>query len=251
LSGHIHGNPETFQRDRQIREQLRATGYEVIEIAASDLYDRDKMSRHFYRLGRLLVGREHAQEIRQRTDWFVHPEATEASGVSTVARILPFKKVEGKRDEQFHSCIPLMSLKAAAGGFGETMDVEPEAWVEPSTNRKLGPGMFVAQVVGHSMEPLIPGGSYALFRSPVVGSRNGRIVLVQHRDIHDSENAGSFTVKRYQSEKVSSEEGEWRHNAIRLEPLNPDYSAILLTENSEGEVQVVAEFLEVLPRSRA
>src|SRR5262249_50678858 len=145
--------------------------------------------------------------------------------------ILPFKKVEGKPDEQFRSCVPLMSLKAAAGGFGETMDVDPEAWGEPDTNQKLGLGMFVAQVVGDSMEPLIPDKAYCLFRTPVVGSRNGRIVLVQHHAIHDPENGGSYTIKKYQSEKVSSDDGGWRHTQIKLEPINPAYTPISLKEN--------------------
>ena len=37
LSQHLHGNPETAERDREIRTWLRNTGYEVIEIAASEL----------------------------------------------------------------------------------------------------------------------------------------------------------------------------------------------------------------------
>jgi hypothetical protein len=33
LSGHLHGNPETAERDREIRSWLRNNGYEVIEVA--------------------------------------------------------------------------------------------------------------------------------------------------------------------------------------------------------------------------
>lgn len=204
------------------------------------------MTRHFFRLGRLLVGREQAQRIRERPDWFVSPESTQEGEGKEKAKTLPFRKVDGKPEEQFKSCIPLLSLKAAAGGFGDTFDVEPEAWVEPNTNRKLSSGMFVAQVVGHSMEPLIPDGSYCLFRFPVVGSRNGRIVLVEHHEIHDPENGGSYTVKKYDSKKVVSEDGSWRHTQINLEPVNPQFKSIRLTENIEGEIRVIAEFVEVL-----
>jgi hypothetical protein len=70
LSGRIHGNPETRARDRQIREELRARRYEVFEIAATDLEDRGAMARHFYRLGRILVGKDEAKTIRDRTEWF-------------------------------------------------------------------------------------------------------------------------------------------------------------------------------------
>ena len=47
LSAHLHGNPETAEQDREIRDWLRNSGYDVIEIAASDLDDRDAMTRHF------------------------------------------------------------------------------------------------------------------------------------------------------------------------------------------------------------
>ena len=54
--------------------------------------------------------------------------------------------------------------------------------VEVETARSLRAGMFVAQVVGHSMEPGIPDGAYCLFASPVTGTRQGKTVLVQLRD---------------------------------------------------------------------
>jgi len=72
LSEHIHGNPETRQRDRQIREKLRNDFYEVIEIAATDLTDAAAMQRHFYRLGRLLLGKEEAERFRDDAAWEFH-----------------------------------------------------------------------------------------------------------------------------------------------------------------------------------
>ena len=39
LSEHLHGNPETAERDREFRTWLRNRGYEVIEIAANELDD--------------------------------------------------------------------------------------------------------------------------------------------------------------------------------------------------------------------
>ena len=96
------------------------------------------------------------------------------------------------------------------------------------------------------MEPLIPDGSYCLFRYPVIGTRQGKIVLVEHHDIHDPETGGTYTVKRYHSEKARSPEDTWHHTRIVLEPLNSAFSPIVLTEESEGQVRVIAEFLEVL-----
>jgi hypothetical protein len=70
LSEHIHGKAATRERDRRIREELRARHYDVFEIAASDLDDRDAMARHFYRLARVLIGQDRAREIRDQPTWF-------------------------------------------------------------------------------------------------------------------------------------------------------------------------------------
>ena len=71
LSQHIHGNADTRERDRQIREQLRSLGHEVVEIAASDLTDQAAMRRHFFRLGKYLLGREKAEDVKRDMGWFV------------------------------------------------------------------------------------------------------------------------------------------------------------------------------------
>ena len=70
LSAALHGNPKTQARDREIREELRARDYAVIEIAASDLSDRAAMARKFRQLGNLLRGRDAAEGIASDTSWF-------------------------------------------------------------------------------------------------------------------------------------------------------------------------------------
>ena len=148
------------------------------------------------------------------------------------------------------NCVPLVPLKAAAGAFGDPQTVpdEPEweNWVTVETGRKLRPGMFVAQVVGHSMEPAIPDGSHCLFAAPVQGTRQGKNVLVQLRDTSDPESGERYTVKRYESEKAAAEDGAWRHVKVTLKPLNPQFAPIVLTVEDEGAVQVVAELVEIL-----
>ncbi len=106
--------------------------------------------------------------------------------------------------------------------------------------------MFVAKVVGRSMEPRIPDGAMCLFAAPVNGSRGGRIVLAQLQDAKDPETGFRFTVKRYRSEKESSPDGEWRHVRVVLEPLNTEFDPIELAVDDEGAVQVVAEFVRVI-----
>jgi hypothetical protein len=70
LSEHLHGNPLTAERDRAIRDELRARYYEVFEIPASELDDRDAMARHFYRLARVLLGKDKARDLRHDASWF-------------------------------------------------------------------------------------------------------------------------------------------------------------------------------------
>ena len=48
--------------------------------------------------------------------------------------------------------------------------------------------------------------------------------------------------------KRCTSEGGWRHAEITLSPLNPDFEPIALTPQSEGDVQVIAEWIGVLGR---
>jgi hypothetical protein len=73
MSEHLHGNPETAERDRHIREQLRSMGYQVIEIPFGQMTDRQAMRGHFYRIGRFLLGRDDATRIREDLSWFDTP----------------------------------------------------------------------------------------------------------------------------------------------------------------------------------
>lgn len=143
--------------------------------------------------------------------------------------------------------MPLVPLKAAAGAFSDPQHVDETgwSWVSIETTHRLRVGMFVAQVVGKSMEPAITDGAYALFRAPVEGSRQGKTVLVQLRDATDSETGQRYTVKRYESEKAQRDDS-WGHSRIMLKPVNPDFKPILLTDAGEGELQVIAEVIEVL-----
>jgi type I restriction enzyme R subunit len=158
-----------------------------------------------------------------------------------------FKIVKPRPEDRYITCVPFVPLKIAAGTFGDGNFVEHEnwEWAEVESKHRLRPGMFVAQVVGQSMEPAIPDGTYCLFASPVEGSRQGKIVLVQLRDAVDPETGERYTVKRYESEKISHDDS-WRHSRITLKPVNPNFAPIVLTEEFDGQLQVIAEMLEVL-----
>jgi phage repressor protein C with HTH and peptisase S24 domain len=245
LSEHLHGNPVTAEQDQRIRSWLRNNGYEVIEIAASDLHDADAMVRHFRRLAGYLGANSLRDSLRSDTSWFRRVEQAATSVGRSVLRI-----VRPRPEDRYVTCVPLMPLEAAAGYFSGLQSAPAgewdSDWVELDTHRRLRPGMFVAKVVGKSMEPAIPDGSYCLFTGPVTGSRQGRTVLVQLRDDFDPETGGRYTVKRYSSEKAASDDGTWRHVRITLVPNNPDFEPIELTVEDEGTVGVIAEMLETV-----
>ena len=170
---------------------------------------------------------------------------------STATEVIPFRPrtVEQPRpEERYFTCVPFIPLKAAAGTFSGPQYVEEDGsteWVTVDSRHRLREGMFVAQVIGKSMEPAIPDGAYCLFRSPVEGTRQGKTVLVQLREATDPETGQRYTVKRYESQKA--EQGDsWHHTRITLKPVNPDFEPIVLTGTDEGELQVIAELVEVL-----
>jgi SOS-response transcriptional repressor LexA len=161
----------------------------------------------------------------------------EAAGGKSIDAL--FEEHVDARVRPFVTHLPLYSLQAAATRFGEERTVEEENWVRVEGLR-LSEGMFVARVVGRSMEPLIPDGSLCVFRGPVVGSRQGKRVLVEQFGTADAE--ARYSVKRYTSRKVQSDEG-WEHQSIRLEPLNPEFDSF---ELAGDQFRVIGEFIKVL-----
>ena len=178
-------------------------------------------------------------------------ESEADSASEATAKVVPFQPptVQPAPEDRYVTCVPLVPLRAAAGGFSDPQHIEDDdfEWVAVKSRHRLRKGMFVAQVVGKSMEPAIRDGAWCLFRAPVEGTRQGKTVLVQLRDATDPETGQRYTVKRYNSEKA--EEGDsWRHVKITLDPVNPDFEPIVLTGADEGGLQVVAELIEVLER---
>ncbi len=139
------------------------------------------------------------------------------------------------------AALPLYSLRAAAGRFGEDMEVEPEGSLPEIPGLRTGAGAYAVHIRGRSMEPLVPDGAIAVFR-PITGSRQGLRVLVWHRAT--SETGGEYTIKVYRSEKLVTDEG-WEHSAVVLEPLNAEFEPIVLDEIA-GEYRILGEFVTVL-----
>jgi type III restriction enzyme len=163
-------------------------------------------------------------------------------------QVLPFGPVvvEATPEERYVTCLPLVPLQAAAGAFGEAQHIVDGDydWVRYTGSRKLQKGMFVAQVVGKSMEPLIPDGAYCIFNAgSIAGTRQGKVVLVMLRDAVDAETGQRFTVKEYASEK--SGDGRTIERVI-LKARNRAYESLVFEGDAEGGIEVLGEFLEVV-----
>jgi hypothetical protein len=149
--------------------------------------------------------------------------------------------------KKFKDYLPVYSLEAVATAFSEEQS-KPEVigWKKVNISKKFDKDYFIAKVVGRSMEPTIPDGSPCLFCFERGGSRNGKIVLVESRQVTDPETHQKFTIKRYSSEKKRSENGQWRHKKIILSPDNKDFDDIVLENVAEDDFRVVAEFVCVI-----
>ncbi|MDD5677885.1 MAG: DUF2075 domain-containing protein [Kiritimatiellae bacterium] len=156
------------------------------------------------------------------------------------------KYLQEPAGKKYAECLPVYSMEVAAGPFGKPDLSECIGWVRTPASIRGSPLHFVAQVIGRSMEPLIPDGSYCVFRFGVVGDRTGRIVLAQIAGYTDPETGGRYTVKKYRSEKVADEDQGWRHLSIQLLPLNPEFEPIVITGSETDNINIVAEFVGVL-----
>jgi hypothetical protein len=149
-------------------------------------------------------------------------------------------------DVKYIDFLPVYSIKAACGYFGEGDDVSELGWIQVEGVGKLNRNMFVVQASGHSMEPRINDGDFCVFRANPAGSRQGKIVLVQHHNYYDSDFAGAYSIKEYSSSKSYDEFGNWEHEKIELKPLNKDYNPIVINAEEAEDFRVIGEFIGVV-----
>jgi len=188
--------------------------------------------------------------------WFrsrlVSRVATEAAPLPEArpSNVIPLKVVTPNPATRWREVLPVVDLQFAAGAFGGSgeFDLDSATWVEPPDWVRPKEGLFVAQVTGASMNRRIPDGAWCLFRANPRGTRQGKVVVAQHRSISDPELGGSYTVKVYSSEKMVDADGGWRHVVVRLSPDSDDprFEPFEIRPESEGEVLIVAEFLGVV-----
>ena len=91
--------------------------------------------------------------------------------------------------------LPVYSMRAACGRFGDGTEVEPEGWVQVLGAGKLDDAQFVIHAEGDSMHGLIEDGDLCIMRKLGGGNPVGKVVLVQRHEESDPEGGGSFAIK--------------------------------------------------------
>ncbi len=196
----------------------------------------------------------------ERAEQVSEPAAISVENQSLPIPFEPFRRLPIKEVRPFLNSVPLYDLSAAAGSFSDTQELDAMAqaaeirrpedfhWVELPQEFRPRRGLFVARVVGESMNRRIPNGSWCLFRLSPQGTRQGKVVLVQLRDSTDPETGGHYTVKLYESEKRMAPDGQWRHSVIVLRPdsTSPAFEPIPLGPDEADRLRMIAELVAVL-----
>lgn len=236
---------------RNIGLLLLDTGADRLYLRLTETFEEDADPEYFAALEEGLreaardmgasAFREWCEETLSGVLLITDSRAVDVDSFSRVLEQLFAEHVERVAVRPYETHLPLYGLRVAATKFGEDrlVDAEPEEWV-PVAGARLEEGMFVAHVVGRSMEPRIPDGSLNVFRAPVVGSRQNKIVLVERPSRFDD--GAPCTVKKYTSRKRQTGEDEWEHVGVRLEPLNPEFQAFDLAPGD----RVIAEWIRTL-----
>ena len=138
--------------------------------------------------------------------------------------------------------VPVTTLRAAAGRLaGAARAIEVLGWVVLPRRGPPPEGQFIAEVSGTSMTPLVPAGALCLF-GPAGSPSRGRVLLVAHEALEDSELGGPYALKRLRSQRRRA----GGHARVVLESVNPDFPPIEI--DAGDELRVVAELVRVLVR---
>lgn len=157
-------------------------------------------------------------------------------------RIIPFESVK-----PYVNAVPIYDLKVAATNFTDPQYYDEFRWAELPMQVTPRKGYFIAQVIGESMNKIIPNGSYCLFEEYTAGSRNGEIVLVECTNIQDGDYGSGYTIKEYSSTKIFTEDN-FKHESIILKPLSDDdkFENIVLSEDEIKRFTIRGIFKMVL-----
>jgi superfamily II DNA or RNA helicase/HKD family nuclease/SOS-response transcriptional repressor LexA len=174
-------------------------------------------------------------------------ESSKDAAAKLVKEIATVTDINVKVDVKKNS-IPFYEFYAAAGSFSEMQENKDFEMIEVPSQYSADNKYFACRVIGESMNRRIENNSICIFKEPLGGSRNGKIVIVENYGKNYDEYNSSFTIKTYASEKRTSENGEWEHSVILLKPNSTDsrFEDIVLNKDDCENMRVVGEFVAVL-----
>lgn len=171
--------------------------------------------------------------------------------LSQFIRLWQTQDSEPKKEMMIHdvpseSTVPFYDLAIAAGSFSDLQQHGPVHYLQLDTYYDHQ-CYFACNVVGESMNNIIPNGSICLFERYQGGSRNGLICLVECSSFDDRDFGANYTIKEYSSKKTIEDEG-WQYLEIILLPKSTDdsYSPIILKDKETIDLQLIVVFKTVL-----
>lgn len=220
MAGHIHGNRDQAERDRFLRTKLENLDYQVLVVTSVELDDRGAVVQKIARVAKYLVGKEKQRELKDDTSWF---ERASAARPATRAGRPVLRLIRCDTPEA--GTVPIFDLRVAAGAFSEGQHPEPIGYARVH-GTSAQTGQFVAQVVGDSMDQIVPKGAWCLWQhlgapgaSPAAV---GEDIVVRRSDAVDPE-LGQFTFKRLAETPEGRKLAPMSHNAAhRAIPLAAD-----------------------------
>src|SRR5690606_14636678 len=145
------------------------------------------------RIARYLLGRDRQRAVRDDTSWFERARQVPGERRTSTGRRLRLIRTDAPGPD----AVPVVDLRVAAGALSEGQNPEPIGFGRVE-GLALRPGLFIAQVVGDSMNEIAPQGAWCVWEHlGVPGAAPpapGQNLLVRRADVRDAE-FGEYTFK--------------------------------------------------------
>ncbi len=153
--------------------------------------------------------------------------------------------------DRFRRAVPIIDLDARGGPLGSSRVAESERWAYLPLGQRVDDQTFVAQVSGVSMEPMVPSGSWCLFRAypddaTASIALDRRRVLVEVGDDTGPDDEGCYALKRVVVTKRGST-GEIQEIELRSD--NQRIGPIVVSADGLSRFAIRAELLRTLKSS--
>lgn len=134
------------------------------------------------------------EAARSLSDGAVAKLLAEARALQPPPPKLELRRVASARAKTSAGALPVLALKATAGGWGRATRATLDGYVRVLLRSEAKRGLFVTQVAGHALTPEVSDGAYGLFSRPWTSPLEGELGLfVQWGAAQE----GRFSVRRF------------------------------------------------------